>query len=187
MDLRPRVRPVGVGVAFLWGFVGGGFGLVGEFAEGPAGEEGCEDFAGRGRFGLCGGRGVVGGVIVVVVMRWCNSRRGLPRHSFQDPVRIAVDPALVDFIIGPVADAEVRRARPLSVGAGVGGGVGCDGGGGAVGDELRVGGDVGYYVVDVFGGVGENAGGCEGLEGGEGVGEAAPLGEGEGGEVLWWV
>ena len=69
------------------------------------------------------------------------------------------------------------------MGAGIRGRERCDGGGGAVGDELRVGADVGDYVVDVFGWVGEDACGCEGLEGGEGVGEAAPP-LGEGGEVL---
>lgn len=70
------------------------------------------------------------------------------------------------------------------MGGGIGAGVGCYGGGGAVGNELRVGGDVGYYVEDVFGWVGEDACGREGLEGGEGVGEATSLGEG--GEVLWF-
>lgn len=44
MDLRARVGGVGVGVAFLGGSAGGGVGFVGEFAEGPAGEEGGEDF-----------------------------------------------------------------------------------------------------------------------------------------------
>ena len=116
-------------------------------------------------------------------MRWRNRRGGLPRHSFKDPVWIAVDPALVYFVVGPVADAEVRRPGPFAVSGGVRGGVRCDGGGGAVGDELRVGGYVGCYVEDVFGGIGQDARCCEGLERGKGVGEAASLGEG--GEVLW--
>ena len=47
--------------------------------------------------------------------------------------------------------------------------MGCYAAGLEVGDELGVGGDVGYEVVEGGGAVGEDAGGGEGLEGFEGV------------------
>lgn len=50
------------------------------------------------------------------------------------------------------------------------------GAGGAIGDELGVGLDVGDEVVEGCRVVREDAGGGEGLEGGQGVGEVAGLG-----------
>ncbi len=86
-------------------------------------------------------------------------------------MREAVDGAAEELVVGAVADAEVGGAGPLDAVGGVGGGEGGDGAGGAVGDEGGVGGDVGDEVVEGGCVVWEDAGGGEGLEGGEGVGD----------------
>ena len=56
--------------------------------------------------------------------------------------------------------------------------MGCYAAGLQVGDELGVGGDVGYEVIEGGGAVGEGAAGGEGLEGFEGVGDEGAVGEG---------
>lgn len=111
--------------------------------------------------------------ILVVVRQLALRDRGLrvSGHRFQNGVREAVDGAAEQFVVGTVADAEVGGAGPgLLVGA-VRGGEGGDGARGAVGDEVGVGGDVGDDVVQGLGVVGEDAGGGEGLQGREGVGD----------------
>lgn len=90
---------------------------------------------------------------------------GVPGDGFEDGVGEAVDGAAEEFVVGTVADAQVGGPGPFSLvflaaaaaaavlfvagtgGGGIGGGEGGYGAGGAVGDEGRVGGDVGDDVV----------------------------------------
>lgn len=62
-------------------------------------------------------------------------------------MREAVDGAAEQFVVGAVADAEVGGAGPLLAVGGVRGREGGYAARGAVGDEGRVGGDVGDEVV----------------------------------------
>lgn len=86
-------------------------------------------------------------------------------------MRQAVDGAAEQFVVRTVADAEVGGAGPLLPVGGVRGGEGGDGARGAVGDEVGVGGDVGDELVQGRGVVGQDAGGGEGLQGRERVGD----------------
>lgn len=99
--------------------------------------------------------------VLVVVRQFAPRDRGfrVPGHGFEDGVGQAVDGAAEQFVVGPVADAEVCGPGPSMLllaavvgcagggGGGVGGREGGYGAGGAVGDEGWVGDDVSDDVV----------------------------------------
>jgi len=64
-------------------------------------------------------------------------------YGFEDGVGEAVDCRAEAFFVAGVADLEVCGSGPAALGFLFGGGVGSYGAGGAVGDELGVGLDVG--------------------------------------------
>ena len=68
-----------------------------------------------------------------------------------------------NFVVGAPADAEVGGLGPGFSGSGVGWGARGYGGAGAVREEERVGLDVGNELVEAGGGIGERAGGEQGL------------------------
>ncbi len=85
--------------------------------------------------------------------------------GFEGVVREAVYPRFERFAEAIPADLEFGGAGPLLLVLRVRGGGRGDAGGGAVGEEGRVGGYVRYDVVEVRGRVREDAGGRERLEG----------------------
>lgn len=86
-------------------------------------------------------------------------------------MREAVDGTSEQFVVRTVPDTQVCGAGPILLVGGVRGGEGGYGARGAVGDEFGVGGYVGDEVEQGRGVVGEDAGGGEGLQRGEGVGD----------------
>ena len=98
-------------------------------------------------------------------MRDVRSRQRGPRFArdgFDDGARDAEDFAAEGFVVAGPADAELGFLGPGGAGRVFAGPFG-DAGGGAVGEEGGVGFYVGDYFVEVAGGVGEGAGGGEGL------------------------
>lgn len=90
--------------------------------------------------------------IIVGVMRQLRLRdRGFggAGAGFEGVVGEAVYLRLEGFAEAAPADLEFGGAGPLLFVLGVRGGGRRDAGGGAVGDEGRVGRDVGYYIVEV--------------------------------------
>ena len=93
-----------------------------------------------------------------LIRRQGRSRFG-PGHGFDDGAGHAEDFRVEDFVVRAPADAEVGGLGPGFSGLGVGWGARGYGGAGAVGEEERVGLDVGNELVEAGGGVGERAGG----------------------------
>ena len=110
-----------------------------------------------------------------------DCRGGGTGAGFEGVVGEAVDAGFERFVVRAPAYVEGGGVGPFLGMRWVWVGVGGDAGGFAVGEEGRVGGDVGDDVVEVALAVGEDAGGGEGLEGGEGGGEGS--GWGFGGEI----
>lgn len=109
-----------------------------------------------------------------------NGGDGGSGAGFEGVVREAVDSGFEGFVEVAPADVEDGGAGPAFLVFGVGCGEGGYFGGGAVGEEGRVGGDVCYEFVEGGRRVGEDTGGCEVLERPEsGGGDESSL-------IGWW-
>ena len=86
-----------------------------------------------------------------------------------------VDSATKEFVVGPVADAQIGSAGPLLLGYRIRGRLRSNGTGSAVGNELRVRGYVSNEVVERGGVMREYARRGEVLERGERVGNESML------------